>query len=81
MNYTKVTLGELVSSQDEFVRRSAMAILKHIQRLDIKQLKVRSEFVETKFVVEKRYCTRCGYVEAQSGKNCKECGSELIYKI
>ena len=30
---------------------------------------------------EKLYCTKCGYVEAQTTKNCKECGAEMFYKI
>ena len=28
-----------------------------------------------------KYCTRCGYVEAQSGIYCKKCGTEMCGKI
>lgn len=28
-----------------------------------------------------KYCIQCGYVEAQTTENCKECGSRLVYNI
>ena len=29
----------------------------------------------------KHYCTNCGYVEAQEGKNCTNCGVKMSYRI
>jgi hypothetical protein len=81
MDYTKLTLGELLSSTDEIIKRNATSILKQLQRAEAKKIEVKSESVETKFMPKKRYCTRCGYVEAQITENCKECGSTLTHEI
>ena len=32
MDYTKITLGEILSSSDEIIRRNAMSILKQLQK-------------------------------------------------
>lgn len=39
MDYSKKTLGELISSTDETIRRNAMSILKQLQKneLEIKE--------------------------------------------
>ena len=81
MDYTNITLGELLTSTNETIRRNAMSILKQLQRVEVKKIKVQSEDVETKFEPKKMYCTRCGYVEAQTTENCKECGSILTHEI
>lgn len=35
MDYSKITLGELLSSQDEIIRRNAVSILKRYQKENI----------------------------------------------
>jgi hypothetical protein len=50
MDYTKTTLGELLSYENETIRRNATSILKQLQR---RKLTVKSESVETKIEVKK----------------------------
>lgn len=66
MDYSKITLGELLSDKNETIRRNAISILKQLQAIRFNKMK---------------YCTTCGYVEAQKGFNCKECKDELVYEI
>ena len=38
MDYSKITLGELLSSRDQSIRRNAIGILKQLERNDIDPL-------------------------------------------
>lgn len=38
MNYTKLTLGELLGSQNETIKRNAMSILKTLQKSEEKEI-------------------------------------------
>jgi hypothetical protein len=49
MDYTKTTLGELLSHENETIRRNATSILKQLQR---RKLEVKSDYLETHFVPE-----------------------------
>lgn len=51
MDYTKITLGELLSHENETIRRNATSILKQLQR---RKLVVKSDYLETKFVTDKK---------------------------
>lgn len=53
-------------------------------KLDVKGHGYRLKRIESKGEKEKKasvYCTYCGYVEAQSGPNCKKCGKACTGKI
>jgi len=50
MDYTKITLGELLSHENETIRRNATSILKQLQR---RKLEVKSLSVETKIDIKK----------------------------
>lgn len=63
MDYTKIPLSIFLSSGNETIRRNATSILKILQMAQTKGIK--------------RYCTKCGYVEAQLGLICEECGREM----
>ena len=70
MDYTKITLGELLSNENETIRRNATSILKQLQR---RKLEVKSESVETKIKTNK---------ELKEGDKCPNCfeitGSRII---
>ena len=53
MNYTALTLGELLSSTDETIRRNATSILKQLQRANVKKIKVKSESIENRFSTDR----------------------------
>lgn len=51
MNYTNITLGELLTSTNETIRRNAMSILKQLQREQVKKVIVKSESTENRFSI------------------------------
>lgn len=50
MDYTLITLGTLLSSDNETIRRNAISILKELQK---KKLVVKSESTENRFSIVK----------------------------
>lgn len=50
MNYTTLTLGDLLSSHNETIKRNATSILKQLQRGEIKKVEVKDD---------KWYCIKC----------------------
>ena len=43
MNYTTLTLGDLLSSHNETIKRNAVSILKTLQKEEVKKIKVDSQ--------------------------------------
>lgn len=63
MDYSKLTLGELLSSQDETIKRNATSILKQLQR---------------NAGDDRGYCNRCeGRTEKWLYNVCEDCVKKL----
>lgn len=61
MNYTKLTLGELLSSKNEIIRRNAVSILKQLQAQKGTPNKECAECAAiTKTYLEQWRCANCG---------------------
>ncbi len=79
--------GAVMHSLEELIREkiSELLIKEKISELrctakDCEELQTDDEFCD-KHSVEERYCTSCGYVEAQTTEKCKECGRKMTSKI
>ena len=61
MNYSNITLGELLSSENETIKRNAMSILKQLQRLSTKGAK--DEYCENNPLRDKHHiCAKCANI-------------------
>lgn len=59
MNYSKITLGEMLSGPHEIIRRNAISILKTYQRCQHKE--ATGELISNKPTTWKIRCLACGY--------------------
>ena len=64
MDYTNITLGELLSSNNETVKRNAISVLKQLQKKGEESIKFRVAIYNS----ENKFCSSCVY----SGKNKQE---------
>ena len=53
MNYTKITLGELLSHTNDIIKRNAMSILKQLQKNESKSGCLHNDWVDNT-------CVTCG---------------------
>lgn len=61
MDYSKITLGEMLSSENETIKRNAIAVLKVLQKekteLSLpKQMRCQHHFIEKRGVMVCEYC-------------------------
>ena len=70
MNFSLITLGELLSSQNEIIKRNAFSILKVLQKEREKESKIVPPFIYHKNAryidckgINTEYCDRCGYTK------------------
>lgn len=70
MDYTKLTLGELIINQNTTVKRCAWSIIKTLQKqhgaIPVRILDVQ--------------CGHCGYqgMQPETNRKCTECGSQAL---
>ena len=58
MNYSKITLGELLSSPDDIIRRNAVSILKRYQNPGICKIH-HDDFLEVHKLTGQKSCRSC----------------------
>jgi ribosomal protein L40E len=75
-SFASITLGELLAYPSEEIQRHARGALCALQA-EAKRL----ESEQDEALGNGKFCTNCGYVEAQFTKNCRKCHSKLIYKV
>jgi len=86
MNYTSITLGELLSSQNETIKRNATSILKQLQKGKGK-VKSKKEEEEDRYFCNNPDCEDYAEItiwtteeyRKKGGPVCHLCGEDLVY--
>ena len=64
MNYSRITLGELLSSKDDIIRRNAVSILKRYQKENIKAIeKCSTSWCKNDSQLDDPKCPACATLE------------------
>jgi len=71
MNYSLITLGELLSSPDDIIKRNAVSILKRYQRLE--DNKRGQDFLTSEYAKDIPEDRKAIYKKAWSDQTCTKC--------